>query len=387
MSIISYSYFDPTSTDQPTSKASYPEIPAWECTLGADGFYNQTEDFYFRSMDSSTSQIPSQPYGSNNPTIGEIDYTVNPENKEFWGRFLWKGQAEARTYSSTDFKLIEFWNFNGTRWKLISDLAINNASIRQCVYSTTEGSNAVVTTNTVVTTLSGIISDVAYNHKILDVRFLLDTIAGYIQLYNYTGTLIAEFLGTTTNTIQPTHIAVYNMLRGNHWNPIFAIAADEPTTGMFVVPLLAKSEGEEQDQDVGGSYTAFAKRMSQPGNFGTVSLTASQGVSKNYTYKPKSMADVNLPANYSVKDVKVSAIFEAQASKIDPVNVNIRLRKPTTDATYSQAVDPIYPNVTAAVNHLHQVRHARFKTNPISGEAWQVTDFADIEFGFGFTGA
>ena len=385
MSLITYSYFDPTATDIPVSKALYPAIPAWNATF--DSTSGHVDNFFFRSVDGNPSIYIYEPSGSNNATVGAIDYTQNPANKEFWGRFVWKNSAYNQTYTESFFVLMEFWNYDGTRWKLISDIGIQNSIMYQRIYSTAEGNNTVVTTNTILTGLSGITQDATIGCKILDIRCVLDPVAGYIQLYNYAATRITEFLGTTTNTLAATHIATYNMCRYNYWTPVFSISADESTMGMFVVPLLAKAEGEEQDQDAGGVYTSFAKRMSQPGNFGTVGLTASQGVSKSYTFKPKSMADISLPANYIVKEMKLSGVFEAQSTASNPVPLNLRLRKPSTDTTIAQAVDPVYPNVTSSVSHLHQVRHARFKTNPITGAAWTVADFADIEFGFGFTGA
>ena len=384
MSLITYSYFDPTSTDIPVSKTSYPAIPAWNAEL--DTTSGHTDNFFFRSVDGNAATWIYKPYGSNNATVGAIDYTQNPTNKEFWGRFVWKSPAAPRTNMPDLYVLMEFWNYNGTRWKIISDIGIKDNVIYQRIYNTVEGNNDVVTTNTILVGLSGITQDASIGCKVLDIRCVLDTVAGYIQLYNYSATRITEFLGTTTNTLAATHIATYNMCQYSDWYPVFSISADESTMGMFVVPLLAKAEGKEQDQDSGGVYTSFAKRMSQPGNFGTVSLTAPKGVSKSYTFKPKSMADISLPANYIVKEMKLSGVFEAQSTASNPVPLNLRLRKPSTNATIAKPVDPVYPNVTSSVNKLHQVRHARFKTNPISGAAWTVTDFADIEFGFGFTG-
>ena len=389
MTILNFGYVDPAAvSDRLPLVSDFSELNPWNITFGTTG-HSLTEDFNFKRWENSaTSRI----YQSNGNTREVFEYILaacdlvgKPTNTEYWVRFgLRSDAASINTNTGSDFDQIVFYNYNGTRYKMVSKLVLNGTTWKYYVYTDTEGLDTVTYTYTFNAPAFGIDAN---GNMYIDVRVKLDPAAGFVQLYGTAGTLLGEQIGATSGGLQVTHIAATHTLYSLYSSQsTFTIIADESTMGMYVAPIYAKAEGGLQQQDSGGAYTSFQYHLGNPGSLGTVSLTATAGESKQYSMKTKTMTDIALPANYIVKSVKLCSIFEAQSSKFDAIPVRLLLRDSGTTTVSESAVGNVIPNITGTSNKLYQRFNRKMDTNPLTGSAWTVSDFNTLEFGFSFTG-
>lgn len=399
MTILNFGLYDATLLDAPESMYAYPNYPAWSPSTTYAGYITAPVDTFYQD-----------PYANGDkgylhggyfyPIIAAIDWAGKPTNKEFWFSFLWRSPTApiADDYMFNTGTLVQFLNWDGSRWKVTADIIINSTSnLIYRVYTDTEGSNTITNTQLVSNNKFYAYSvDPTTKLCRLDIRVLLDSIAGFVQMYNYTATKTDEFLGRTCNTMMPTHLAI-NLYKGatsefsnkqliDNFLPVSCIVADESTLGMYVVPLMPKAAGASQEQTA-GSVASIAGQKLFPATLGSVAITANVGETKKFSVKLKDMVDVALPANYVVKAAKVSAIFDAISSKGDPLSVNINLRKVSTSTELPIGVKSVRPNVISTSTKIYQRAHVLMQQNPITAANWTVADFADIEVGFSFTGS
>lgn len=389
MSVLNFGYVDPAAvSDRLPLVTDFTKLNPWNITLGTSG-HGLTEDFNFKRLEnSSSSRIEFS--NSNRREVMEYilaacDLVNKPTNTEYWVRFgLRSVTTSINTTTGSDFDQIVFYNYNGTRYKMVAKLVLNAATWKFYVYTATEGSNTVTYTYNFDAPTFGVDAN---GNMYIDVRVKLDAAAGFVQIYGTSGTLLSERIGITSEGLQVTHIAatqtLYNTITSQS---TFTIIADESTMGMFVAPIYAKAEGGLQQQDSGGAYTAFQYRLVNPGSLGTVSLTAATGVTKQYSMKAKSMTDIALPANYIIKSVKLCGILEAQSAKYDGIPVKLLLRDSTTTTVSEAVAGNVIPNITGSSNKLYQRFNRKMDTNPLTGSSWTVNDFNTLEFGFSFTG-
>lgn len=152
----------------------------------------------------------------------------------------------------------------------------------------------------------------------LDLRLKLDPLYGYVQFYNYAGTLLLEYIGKTVEaSIVVDSYQLYvvsndvNANTSERAKALFSILATEKTFGMYVAPLKLKAEGSLQQQDSGGTYANIAGRKIVPTDVGSLAMTVDVGQTKSYTAKVESFTDIGLPASFTqVRSVKVSEILE-----------------------------------------------------------------------------
>lgn len=389
MTILNFGYLDPAaSCDRADQLADFTKANKWNPGTWYTAGHSLVEDFNFKRWENSATERFTDNNGNMREVVerilGACDLVGKPTNTEYWVRLGLRSDTATINNHSGDFDQVIFYNYNGTRYKKVASLVLSGTTWKYYVHTTTEGVDTVTTTRNLGAPSFGIDAN---GNMYIDVRVKLDTTAGFIQLYGTAGTMLVEQLGITTNALQVTHIqasiSLHNMYDSQS---TFSIIADESTMGMFVAPIYAKAEGGLQQQDSGGAYTSFQYRLKNPGSLGTVSLTAAQGVKKQYSMKAKSMTDIALPANYVIKSVKLSGIFEAQSSKYDTIPVNLLLRDSVSTTVSESVVGSVVPNYIGSTNKNYQRFHRKMDTNPLTGTAWQVSDFTTLEFGFSFTG-
>ena len=229
--------------------------------------------------------------------------------------------------------------------------------------------------------------DVATRYLDLDLRINLDSVAGYVQVYNAAGALVGEYLGATvadTRAVQDVvlHNAAGSSCTSGYWNPMFSIVATTTTFGMVVVPMIPKAAGSKQEQD-SGAYSAISKFYLGPEGLPAsapvpVTLTSTE---KSVTLKTPTTAELAIPANYVVEAVGVAGVYSAVSSKGDGIPIKQSLMFSGDSTVYSKQTDiPIYPNYNRRTQF--QAAVSLFNTNPKTSAAWTLADLDAVEIGF-----
>lgn len=318
----------------------------------------------------------------------DVGAVQNPAEKEYWFRCFFKSTTQQQ-YCNANVVLGWLSKYDATAgMRHIGSLQTGGTSdytLKWVVRDpTVSGSPAVATQNLGAISLIGRSTN---GDQYIDVRVFLDATAGFVQVYDYTGLKIMEFLGKTTNGALPTHAiaASSNLLDYNSFVPVFAIAANESTQGMYMVPMRAKAEGSLQNQDSGFTYTNVSTR---PLTGGTgIQMTVGSGITGQYTMTPKNMTDVALPANYVVRALQLSAALDGVSAQPTLMQPSHLVKFKSSSNVYSYPVDEgIVPNYNGPGNGKYQSRHKLLNLNPDTGVGWTVADMANIEIGFSITG-
>ncbi len=388
MTILAFAGFDAGNIDVPSKfAANYTqEDSSWK--VSSRGNQNiPASTYFYEPYASGYKNTASRTF---NPTYGVFDSTI--AGKELWLSFAWLHYSEnPNRYQPSDVTLAQFFNWNGTRKKLVADIILNSSQVMQLrIYSTAEGNNTVTYTQTLRAESMDTYPYNASNYLCrMDMRIVLDPVAGYVQLYDYLGTKQNEFLGRTIDTMPVTDFNMNitkptdesgNVNTMSCFMPVWVIAADENTMNFYLVPLVPKALGGHQDQLAGG-LTEISGRKAYPYQNGSVSLQASSGETKRFSVKLKDMTDKALPANYSVKAVKFCAIVDASAQASSLVDVSSYLRKPSTNVVAGSTTKSVVPNADTQVSGKYQKVFSTFTVNPFTGNPWAVSEFADLEFG------
>ena len=399
MTIIAHFYAGMQALDDPLaiSSTAFPNNAAQVSTnVSADDTI--ATFFNVKYTDGNCVDIPCASWS---PSVGAVSYNEGQNSKELWARFVWGCKTSSAYYESANNTLLVMYYYTGTRYKIVGKFYVEANVLKFARYTANLETDVIESTVTLVTTnffLTALTTDAAKNwFKKLDIRYLLDPVAGYIQCYNQDTTLLAEYSGITCATgLKVTHVAI-NCLRArdatgnstaNTMNvPIFGVAADEPTIGMYVVPLFPKAEGTNQQQDSGTGVSNIAGRV-RPANVTPLTLTAANAVTKKYSCKLSDFTDRAVPANYVVKAVKISAIVDGESTKADPLNVGFILKKPSNSAEQLVAnAGTVIPNTNKFQTAQYQTMHSTMQLNPLTGLPWVAADFADLEVGVALTGA
>lgn len=392
MTILAFAGFDATSIDTPSKfAANYTQEAAW--AYSTKNYQNlPTNTFWYEIFSGNYKHTTSRQWC---PTYGLFDSTV--VSKELWLSFAWfMAAVPPGGQPVTNITLAEFYNWNGTRRKTVADIIVDNSGATKLrIYSTAEGNNTVTYTQTLRAAQFNAYPLNTTNKLLrMDFRIVFDKVAGYVQIYNYLGVKTDEFLGRTLDSLPITDFAM-NSTRGTNsysdqdisdFLPTWVLAADESTLNMYVVPLVPKALGTHQQQQSGG-LAEIAGRKAYPYQNGNINLQPTPGETKKFSVKLKDMTDKALPANYLVKAVKFAAVVDAVAATADNVTVATYLYKPSNTTTVMANSKAIVPNTDSSSSNKYQKVFSTYTTNPLTGAAWQVTDFADLEFGVSFTKA
>lgn len=333
------------------------------------------------------------------PTVGVIDYSDNPNKNEFWMRFAQNAHPvkwSTDTYWDIDFTMGRVLGTVNGALKVISTIRYAGGNLLLDIHSPTAGNDAVVYTQVLCTDCDSKIAvrNPNDNTTVFDIRLKLDEVAGFVQVYDYAGVRKGEFLGRTTNALKATHIAVATVAMSLYWNnqgtvrpALYSIAADECTFGMVVVSLSPKAEGSEQGQDAGSNGTGLFGRLRRPNITTPVKITPEPGVTKTYTMVPDNTTDINMPANYTVKAIKLHGAYETASTDNATVPISQILKFKTGGDIFTYPVDlPVLSNQVFAITGKLQVSGTQLNNNPKTGLPWTVSDLADIEYGFSVTG-
>ena len=284
--------------------------------------------------------------------------------------------------------LLEFWNWNGTRMKKVADILLPNAYggglVLYRVFAETEGVDTVTRTHSLGALTSFVNFDPATNEGVYDFRFKLDELAGFIQIYDYTMTRKSEVLGPNKNSLAITHATVFPRrccpYSYDDAQPLFHILANEPTFGMYVMPMRAKAEGSYQQQVTGG-YQQFDKNYVEYTNRFMPILKKETEATVKYSYIPQNATDCGLPANYNVLAVEYKAAIDTTKSGLGELTVNGFMKFIDSGQEFSKPLLSRQANESSIASQFPQVTVFRWDKNPVTGQNWQPGDLANIELG------
>lgn len=329
--------------------------------------------------------------------IGEIDYSDNPNKKEFWLRWRWDDPWNiVGSYWSLDAVYADFLSIvDGVQTLTHRIYVDSSALLRLAVYDPTKAAGTVLYDQSLGNCWNAI-KRASDGTVTLDIRVSLDQEVGFIQAYKSDGTRALEFIGKTTSTLKPTHININNFLQGYYHDNaapyysicLYAIAADEPTFGMVVAGLFPKAEGGLQDQIAGTNGSALYGRLQFPEFINPVNLKPdAAGVTKQYTLIPENLTDMGMPDNYTVKALKLHSVYDALSTDNVQLPTATLLRFKSDATLYSYPTPrPIQPNIPAVTTNAYQHAGVLLNKNPKTGLPWTAADIADIEYGFSVTG-
>ena len=325
------------------------------------------------------------------PSIGPIDYSVNPDKKEFWIRRCAIIKVGYRSYEyHRDTHLGYFYVSDGSG-KLTKSLQIYFDSAANLAF------RALATDGTTVQ-YSGTIAKFdkwcicnASWECFIDIRINIDPVAGFIQCYDLNGNLAGEYLGPTHRAEKPTHIGVttvFKMWTDNYsrsdyissYTP-FALAADEATFGMYVTPLLCKANGRKQEQTT-GDYNKHKYLLPLPKRTDAVSMLLDSASPKQYTALIQSMSDATIPDTHEIKAFQFAGLFDTDVGT--PTKVETSLTMCDVNGTFIEDTKKqLVVNAQSDLSYNYQRHWSKIhNVSPFTGTSWTKAELAGIEIGF-----
>ena len=331
------------------------------------------------------------------------DYSYQNPRDGFWSEIpedsseLWLRIYQKMTYASTAYSyleyntwqtLVEFYNWNGVRMKKVADIVVpsayENGLVQYRLFADTEGADTVIRTHSLGALTSFTNFDPATKEGVYDLRFKFDELAGFIQVDDYTITRKTEVLGPNKNSLAITHATVFPRrccpYSYDDAQPLFHILANEPTFGMYVMPMRAKAEGSYQQQVTGG-YQQFDKNYVEYTNRFMPILKKETEATVKYSYIPQNATDCGLPANYNVLAVEYKAAIDTTKSGLGELTVNGFMKFIDSGQEFSKPLLLRQANESSIANQTPQVSALRWDKNPVTGQNWQPGDLANIELG------
>ena len=326
-----------------------------------------------------------------------VDFTEQPTsaNREFWVRL---GNTAKRTstppgsFSAPGSNNHVLGVIGTTGNRLIASVSLEYNKVSIILYNVTTGDK--ISTSQVC--LLGAPSYANTYDWSLDFRVLLDQVAGFVQVYNAAGTLLGEFLGPTLpsgGSVDAKGLALYqqhpnwpdagNTPSSRTRTPTFSVLSNEPTFGIWVIPLLTAAAGNYQQQ-LSGSYADYSAYLTSRNPATTTTLEASPGQTKKVTYKVESIAAKNIPANYIVEAVALKTVFTAVNNNNAALTAKHLLRVDGADFAYNSKRG-ILPNITIA-SLVYQGSGVLLNTNPATSTPWSFSSIENMEIGFQLEG-
>lgn len=390
MSILAMSYFSSTTYSDDEDHVLWDAVspPVWnngDNRFGIPG----AQAFY----------IPPAPHPANKPeAFYETSYKL-PDTlpEELWFRYVWRTDMTPDRTGWNSRNIFRLGITHPTTHKFLPTVTLSHNGSGLTIQVTHYDQNFVATNYPAehITDLKNCI-DVTTKNLVVNFRLKLSNTAGFVQVYNHQNRLSGEFLGRTSpdDTVQakPTYGTIGHG-SPTDWGysssfPLFGVVADEKTFGLWLAPLVAKREGGYQDQDTGSAYTSFTAFKTIPSEGTHLTMTVAQNQNKHYTYKTTDFSDINVPANYEIKAVRMAATFETESSDGIAVPYNMIIKTggdPAQDHLYPCA--EIVPNTNNTQDGRWQVRSSPIlENNPSTNAAWTRDDIAALEIGFAVTG-
>lgn len=372
---------------------TYPDTPAQHGGV-IPNFYGYSffvNKFYTKTSNGTDSGALAAVNQGWMPSIGAIDYSVNPDKKEFWIRrcaIIQPGWDAADYFRDAH---LGYFYVTGANGKLVRSLQIFFDSSASLAFRVFAADGTTVVSSGVIAAFAKWRIINANQECFTDIRISIDPVAGFIQCYDTNGNLAGEFLGPTHGAVKPTHIGVTTVLGNwaNAWHSAvyisyytpFAIAADEATFGMYVTPLLCKANGRKQDQNA-GDYNKHKYLLALPKRTDAVSMLLDSASPKQYTALIQSMSDATIPDTHEIKAFQFAGLFDADVGT--PTKVETSLTMCDVNGTFIEDTKKqLVVNAKSDLNYNYQRHWSKIhNVSPFTGTSWTKAELAGIEIGF-----
>ena len=315
----------------------------------------------------------------------DVSPQINANSKEFWFRegFL-SLQALGTLTAGYTIAPVLFEVQNSLKQPIASLSCSYNSGVLTYSWNTIVPSTGVVNNTRVLGTINQISSPRdTYGNTAYDVRIMLDDVAGFVQLYDNTGTLIGETVGSTVYTANTPNYFTITYPQGTLCADAKAtvryfLLSTTTTFGTYAVPLAPKAAGLHSDM-LSGSYTSFTDHLNVTLPATPVKLEASVGQTKRANFKYTSLSDIALPANFKLDAIAINALVTGVNS--DGASISPVLEISVDGATMQElGSNTIMPNL-AIESGKYQVIAKIANNNPATASAWNVTDLANFYAG------
>ena len=317
-----------------------------------------------------------------------------PANREFWVRI---GNTSKRSYTPPS-------SYSSTYSDIFS--VVGSTANKPIVTVSMEGSGRVklklfdVATGLTIQLEQQVVQlpvSIVYSSTYdwyLDFRIKLDELAGFVQVYDASGVLAGEFVGKTLPVGGQADIIGYalhvvapnfpsNSNNSATRTPTFAVLSDTTTFGMWVLPLNTSAAGDLQEQ-LQGSYTAYATYLLHTLPAAPVVLEAATGVTKKVTFALESLAAKAVPANYVIDAVAVKSVFTATNPANSALAIKHLIKTNSTEVAVATKRD-IVANLPISSNK-YQGSGAIFNINPVTQAVWTFAEVTALQVGFQLEG-
>lgn len=371
---------------------TYPNTPAQNgnITTSFTDFKPYVNKFYTKTNNGTvTGRLAAVNTSGWIPSIGAIDYSTNPDKKEFWIRRCTLIQPGSE--GNFDNIHLGYFYVTGGDGKLVRSLQIFFDGSSSLAFRILAADGTTVVSTGVIATRDKWCKVNADRECFVDIRINIDPVAGFIQCYDTAGNLAGEYLGPTHGAVKPTHIGLTTIMYNpnNNWDYYyyvgwytpFAIAADEATFGMFVTPLLGKANGRKQEQST-GDYTKHQYLVPVPRRANAVTVLLDSADPKQYTVSLQSMAEASIPDTHEIKAFQMAALFDVEVGI--PAKVETALT--ICDAAGNFVIDPkkeVAANAQSDLNLNYQRHWSKLhNVSPFTGTGWTKAELAGVEIGF-----
>lgn len=374
---------------------TYPNTPAQDGAITSfPGFKPFVNKFYTKTSNGTvTGKLAVVNTNAWIPSIGAIDYSTNPNKKEFWIRRC--AIIHPRWYYANFFGDVDlgFFYVTGADGRLVRSLQIFFDSSASLAFRILAADGTKVVSTGVIATYNKWCIINADRECFIDVRINIDPVAGFIRCYDTNGGLAGEFLGPTHGAVKPTHIGVTTIMYNpiNDWNDSsatgyytpFVIAADEATFGMYVTPLLCKANGRKQEQ-TSGDYTKHKFLVPAPKRTDAISflLDSSATNPMQYTALLQSSAEASIPDKHEIKAFQMAALFDVDSGTPSPVETALTM----CNAAGNFVLDPkkqVVANGQSDLTFNYQRHWSKIhNVSPFTGTNWTKAELAGVEIGF-----
>lgn len=315
----------------------------------------------------------------------DVASQINANSKEFWFREgLLSVQNPGNIGSGYTIPSVLFEVRNSLKQPIASLSCSYSSEVVTYSWNTIVPSTGVVSATRTIGSISqsGSPQD-TYGNTAYDVRIMLDEVAGFVQLYNNTGTLIGETVGATIYAGSTPNYFTITYPQGTLCDDADAavryfLLSTTTTFGTYAVPLAPKAAGLHSDM-LSGSYTSFTDHLNVTLPATPVKLEASVGQTKRANFKYNSLSDIALPANFKLDAIAINALVTGVNS--DGATMSPVLEISVDGSTMLElGSNTIMPNLQIESGK-YQVIAKIANNNPATASAWNVTDLANFYAG------
>ena len=315
----------------------------------------------------------------------DVSSQISANSKEFWFREgLLSVQNPSTIYGGSGIPSVLFEVRNSLKQPIASLSCQYSSGVVTYKWNTIAPSTGVVSATRTIGSISqsGSPRD-TYGNTAYDVRIMLDEVAGFVQLYDNTGTLIGETVGATVYAGNTPNYFTITYPQGTLCDSApasvrYFLLSTTTTFGTYAVPLAPKSDGLHSDM-LSGGYTSFTDHLNVTLPATPVKLEASIGQTRRANFKYTSLSDIALPANFKLDAIAINALVtgvNADGATISPV-LEISVDGSTMLELGSNTIMPNLPIESGKYQVIAKIAN----NNPATASAWNVTDLANFYAG------